>query len=133
MALARELGVGTFDTYDTGDNVYINGGQRSTYNDMGPTGTAPLDPVILPELALTVQQLDQMSTQVPVFEQTLSTLASVAPAVLRICICIWSNVIVSVQCGWYQNVSWELPDGTATVCVSVLSPLTGLAEPSCAA
>ena len=66
MALARELGVGTFDTYDTGDNVYINGGQRSTYNDTGPTGTAPLDPVILPELALTVQQLDQMSTQVPV-------------------------------------------------------------------
>ena len=60
------------------------------------------------------------------FEQTFSTVASVAPDVLRICIWIWSYVIVSVQCGWYQNVSRELPLGTATVCVSVLSPLTGL-------
>jgi len=41
LALARELGIGTFDTYDTGDNVYVSGGQRSTYNDQGATGTAP--------------------------------------------------------------------------------------------
>jgi monoamine oxidase len=66
LALARELGIGTFDTYDTGDNVYISGGQRSTYSDTAATGTAPLDPVILPDLTLTVSQLDQMSTQVPV-------------------------------------------------------------------
>jgi len=65
LALAQELGVGTFDTYDTGDNVYVSGGQRSTYSDTGATGTAPLDPVILPDLALVVSELDQMSTQVP--------------------------------------------------------------------
>jgi monoamine oxidase len=66
LALARELGIGTFDTYDTGDNVYVSGGQRSTYSDQGATGTAPNDPVILADLALVVAQLDQMSTQVPV-------------------------------------------------------------------
>jgi monoamine oxidase len=66
LALAREMGVRTFRTYDTGQNVYINGGQRSTYADSAVTGTAPLDPLILPELATVVAELDQMSTQVPV-------------------------------------------------------------------
>jgi monoamine oxidase len=66
ISLARDLGIGTFDTYDTGDNVYVNEGQRSTYSDTGATGTAPNDPVILPDLTLAVTQLDQMSTQVPV-------------------------------------------------------------------
>jgi monoamine oxidase len=64
--LASDFGVGTFPTYDTGDNVYVRDGNRSTYSDTGPTGTAPPDPVILPELTLVVSQLDQMSTEVPV-------------------------------------------------------------------
>jgi monoamine oxidase len=66
LALAAALKVGTFPTYDTGNNVYINGGTRMTYSDTGPTGTAPPDPLILPELAKAVSQLDQMSTSVPV-------------------------------------------------------------------
>src|SRR5213079_1637116 len=66
LALAKELGVDTFDTYDTGDNVYVADGNRMTYSDTGPTGTAPPDPAILPDLALVVQNLDQMSTSVPV-------------------------------------------------------------------
>jgi monoamine oxidase len=66
LDLAKELGVEKFDTYDTGDNVYMADGQRSTYSDTGPTGTAPLDPAILPELALVVQQLDSMAATVPV-------------------------------------------------------------------
>jgi monoamine oxidase len=64
--LAREFGVGTFPTYDNGKNVYVRDGNRSTYSDTGPTGTAPLDPLILPDLALVVSQLDQMATQVDV-------------------------------------------------------------------
>src|SRR6476619_8113082 len=64
--LASDFGVGTFPTYDTGDNVFVRDGNRSTYSDTGPTGTAPPDPVILPELTLVVSQLDQMSTEVPV-------------------------------------------------------------------
>jgi monoamine oxidase len=66
LALMAELGVGKFPTYDTGDNVYVAGGSRMTYSDTGLTGTAPPDPLILPELALVTQQLDQMSTTVPV-------------------------------------------------------------------
>src|SRR3954462_14900634 len=66
LDLATQVGVDKFDTYDTGDNVYMADGQRSTYSDTGPTGTAPLDPVILPELALAVQQLDSMANTVPV-------------------------------------------------------------------
>jgi monoamine oxidase len=66
LALASALGVGTFDTYDTGDDVYVNGSTRETYNDSGPTGTAPLDPTIIAETAAVVAQLDQMATTVPV-------------------------------------------------------------------
>ena len=66
LALARELGVGTFNTYDTGDNVYLNQGVRLTYPSNGPTGTAPPDPLILAELTAVVALLDEMSTQVPV-------------------------------------------------------------------
>src|SRR5690348_16653055 len=77
LALPNAVGVSTFPTYDTGDNIYINnvdnplvliGPQR--YSDSGPlgglTGTAPPDPKIIAELTEVVQQLDQMSTQVPV-------------------------------------------------------------------
>ena len=65
-ALAKELGVDKFDTYDSGQNVYVSGGNRSTFSDTGPTGSAPSDPTILPDLATVVAQLDQMSTTVPI-------------------------------------------------------------------
>ena len=66
LALAKELGVSTFDTYDEGQNVYFADGARSLYSDRGVTGTAPLDPAILPDLTLVVTKLDQMATEVPV-------------------------------------------------------------------
>jgi monoamine oxidase len=65
-ALAKEMGVGSFDTYDTGQNVYLNGGTRLLYSDTGPAGTAPPDPLVLAELTAAVAKLDQMSTEVPV-------------------------------------------------------------------
>ena len=40
---------------------------------------------------------------------------------------------VSGQCGLYQKLSVAVPDGNVTVCVSVLSPLKALEEPSRAA
>ena len=64
--LASDFGVGTFPTYDTGDNVYVRDGNRSTYSDTGITGTAPPDPVILPDLAKVVLTLDSMATEVDV-------------------------------------------------------------------
>src|SRR5437763_1805454 len=66
----------------------------------------------------------------PVLEQTFNTVARVAPAVLWTCAWIWSYVIVSVQCGWYQKVSRELPLGIAMDCVSVLLPFTAFVEPT---
>jgi monoamine oxidase len=67
IALAKSYGLGIFPTYNEGDAVYIApDGQRMTYSDTGPTGTAPPDPLVLPELAAVVAQLDSMSTEVPV-------------------------------------------------------------------
>jgi hypothetical protein len=40
--------VGTFETYNKGDNVYCANGTRMTYPDSGPTGNAPPDATILP-------------------------------------------------------------------------------------
>jgi monoamine oxidase len=58
--------VDKFDTYDTGDNVYVSGGSKMTYSDTGPTGTAPPDPAITADLAQIVTRMDDMATQVPV-------------------------------------------------------------------
>ncbi len=66
MALARDLRVGTFDTYNTGENVYFKNGQRTTYPVDGPLGNVPPDLEILPDLAVLIARLDQMSTEVPV-------------------------------------------------------------------
>jgi monoamine oxidase len=66
LALARELGVRKFNTYDKGDNVYVADGKRSTYSDTGISGTAPPDPLILGQLATVVSELDAMSKTVPV-------------------------------------------------------------------
>ncbi|HVS29302.1 MAG TPA: FAD-dependent oxidoreductase, partial [Solirubrobacteraceae bacterium] len=67
LALAKEMGVSTFDAYDNGNNIYTDASTGSvTWSDTGPTGTAPPDPAILPDLTTVVTQLDQMSTTVPV-------------------------------------------------------------------
>ena len=65
LALAKQLGVSKFDTYDTGDNVFIDDGMRSTYSDKSILGTAPPG-LASGEVIVNVQRLDQMSTQVPV-------------------------------------------------------------------
>ena len=66
LGLMKELGIGTFDTYDTGDNVFYFGGQRSTFSDTSPFGAAPPDPRVAADIAQAITQLDQMSTSVPV-------------------------------------------------------------------
>ena len=67
LELAESYGVETFDTYNTGENVYVSAdGRRMQYADTGPTGTAPPDPLILPDLATVVTRLDEMSKEVPV-------------------------------------------------------------------
>ena len=66
LALAKDLGVETFPTYNTGENVYFVDGRRSTFSDTSPTGSAPFEPALLPDLATVVTRLNEMSKEVPV-------------------------------------------------------------------
>jgi monoamine oxidase len=66
LALAHELGVKTFATYDIGNDVYVADGTRTTYSDRGPFGTAPPDPTIADEIATHISELDSMAATVPV-------------------------------------------------------------------
>jgi monoamine oxidase len=43
LALAKELGVPTYKTYNTGDNVYCRDGSLSRYASTGPLGPIPPD------------------------------------------------------------------------------------------
>jgi monoamine oxidase len=63
LALMSDLKVEKFDTFDTGDNVYVADGTRMTWSDTGPTGSAPPDPVILADLNNVVSALDEMSKE----------------------------------------------------------------------
>ena len=66
LALAKQYGIGTFPTYDTGENVYYRAGQRLQWADTEVTGSAPPDAEILPDLANAVVALDTMATEVGV-------------------------------------------------------------------
>jgi monoamine oxidase len=66
MLLAQHMGVGTFDVYDTGQDVYVADGNRTTYSDSSPLGTAPPDPTTLAEVTANVSLLDQMASSIPV-------------------------------------------------------------------
>jgi monoamine oxidase len=66
QALAQDVGVGTFPTYNTGNNVFYANGRREEYPSDTPFGTAPPDPVVAADIAASVTQLDQMSQSVPV-------------------------------------------------------------------
>src|SRR3954469_10913794 len=65
-ALAAELGLATFPQVDDGQAVYYRSGVRTTYPSGGPTGGAPPDPTILPDLVAVIALVDEMSQSVPV-------------------------------------------------------------------
>jgi monoamine oxidase len=65
-ALAQAVGVQTFPTYNTGNNVYWKDGKRETYAASGPTGVAPPDPTLLADIVQIVQRLNTMAQQVDV-------------------------------------------------------------------
>ena len=66
QALATAVGVGTFPTYNSGNNVFYGPRGRLEYPGNTPLGTAPPDPVVAPDIVLAVTQLDQMAASVPV-------------------------------------------------------------------
>jgi monoamine oxidase len=66
LALAKDVGVSTFPTYDQGQNVFYANGRKSTFDGHSPTGAAPTDPVVLPDIVRVVALLDTMAGNVSV-------------------------------------------------------------------
>ena len=62
IALAKAVGVGTFKTYNEGQNVQYLRGQRSLY----PAAELPPDPDVQQALIAAVTKLDPMAAEVPV-------------------------------------------------------------------
>src|SRR3954471_22849583 len=65
-ALAAELGLATFAQVDEGNALYNRDGVLLPYPSGGPTGGAPPDPTILPDLVAVIALIDELSAQVPV-------------------------------------------------------------------
>jgi monoamine oxidase len=65
LALVQRLGLHKFRTYDQGKDVFYANGQRSTYSDTSPLGTAPPG-LSTPEVIVNIEQLDSMAKTVPV-------------------------------------------------------------------
>ncbi len=68
QALAKEMGVGQYPTYNTGNNVFIGAGGRREVspNNIPQFGTAPVDPIVDPDIIAAVLQLDQMASTIDV-------------------------------------------------------------------
>jgi monoamine oxidase len=64
-ALAKDVGVDTYPTYNTGDNVYFRNGLALRYSSSGPLGAVPPDPTGAIEAEKAILQLDDMAKQVP--------------------------------------------------------------------
>jgi monoamine oxidase len=66
LALADEVGVPTFPSFNEGQAVYFADGERMLYSDNTPLGAAPPDPMLVPDIVQATLRVDEMSTQVPV-------------------------------------------------------------------
>src|SRR5919198_3682005 len=62
---AQDVGVDTYPTYNTGDNVYFRNGLALRYSSSGPLGPVPPDPTGAVEAEKAILQLDDMAKQVP--------------------------------------------------------------------
>ncbi|MFE9687223.1 flavin monoamine oxidase family protein [Streptomyces sp. NPDC006285] len=60
LALADELGIGTFAAYDEGASVYVHADRATRY-----TGDIPPDLLALPDIGVTTSRIARMSRQVP--------------------------------------------------------------------
>lgn len=68
LALAKELGIGTYPTYNTGDNLYYRKGKLQRFSSSGPFGPVPPETPGQVEAEKVIIQLDQMASQVPLDE-----------------------------------------------------------------
>ncbi|MFL5822512.1 MAG: flavin monoamine oxidase family protein [Solirubrobacteraceae bacterium] len=66
IALAKELGVRTFKTYNKGNNVYYADGMLTPYAAGGPLGPVPPDGSADAEVEAAILELNRMAATVPV-------------------------------------------------------------------
>ena len=64
-ALAKDVGVDTYPTYNTGDNIYFRNGTATRYSSSGPLGPVPPDPTGAVEAEKAILQLDDMAKTIP--------------------------------------------------------------------
>ncbi|MGW4059407.1 flavin monoamine oxidase family protein [Amycolatopsis sp. NPDC004747] len=60
LALAKQVGVGTFPAYDRGDAVYVSGTRTRRYG-----GDIPPDLLALPDLGVAMRRIDQLVGEIP--------------------------------------------------------------------
>ncbi|HEX8206598.1 MAG TPA: flavin monoamine oxidase family protein [Solirubrobacteraceae bacterium] len=65
LALADELDVKTYPTYNEGDYVYWRGGSKQRYKASGPFGAVPPDPTGVADALAALSALDGMAAEVP--------------------------------------------------------------------
>jgi monoamine oxidase len=66
MALAKELDIKTFKTYNRGNNVYYANGMKTPYAAGGPLGPVPPDPTAAAEVEAAIVDINRMAATVPV-------------------------------------------------------------------
>lgn len=65
VALGRDMGVGTFKTYNQGNYLYYQNGSLTPYSPSGPLGAVPPDYTGAADAEKAILQLDQMASTVP--------------------------------------------------------------------
>jgi monoamine oxidase len=65
LALGEEMGVPTYKTFNSGDNLYYRGGSLQRFSSTGPLGAVPPDPEGAPQAAVFIQQINDMAATLP--------------------------------------------------------------------
>jgi monoamine oxidase len=63
--LAKDVGVGTYKTYNDGNNVYYRNGTLTPYSATGPAGAVPPDSTGVADALAAIVKLNQMAATVP--------------------------------------------------------------------
>jgi monoamine oxidase len=60
LALAKSFGIGTYKTFDDGQNVYLENGNRSTYPAVPPIPTPDYDPQLFKDVIAVIGAIDAL-------------------------------------------------------------------------
>jgi monoamine oxidase len=66
LGLAKDLGIGTFKTYNEGNYLYVRNGTTIPYEANGPLGAVPPDPQGVADAFAAIQKMNAMAAQLDV-------------------------------------------------------------------